>query len=248
MGPPQGLAEDIPYAYVGKRYDASSGLVYFGKRFYDPSLGRWLTPDPLGAVDHSNLYQYVFNNPLRYYDPNGESLGGYLLGLGEILLGGTIMAGGFALEVVTVGGFTFGLGVTTSTGAALMGLGIATTSYHAQDIKVSNISWKNANSSGSNFDSIYKSGSMDPTLPTNPNDPNNKEKKTPGNLQKQIEQGKAPKSVDRADRGRGPYEKDHLHFKDESALNSDGTWKHGNRELTRQEIEWLQKNGWNPPS
>jgi RHS repeat-associated protein len=141
----KGLREEIPYAYVGKRYDASSGLVYFGKRFYDPSLGRWLTPDPLGAVDHSNLYQYVFNNPYLYYDPNGESLGGYLLGLGEIVLGGTIMAGGFALEVVTVGGFTFGLGVTTSTGAALMGLGLTTTSYHAQDIKMPNISWKNTN-------------------------------------------------------------------------------------------------------
>lgn len=141
----KGLSADIPYAYVGKRYDAFSGLVYFGKRFYDPNLGRWLTPDPLGAVDHSNLYQYVFNNPFRYYDPNGESLSGYLLGLGEIILGGTIMAGGFALEVVTVGGFTFGLGVTTSTGAALMGLGLATTSYHAQDIKMPNISWKNIN-------------------------------------------------------------------------------------------------------
>lgn len=141
----KGLTEEIPYAYAGKRYDGSSGLVYFGKRFYDPNLGRWLIPDPLGAVDHSNLYQYVFNNPFKYYDPNGESLGGYLLGVGEMLLGGTIVAGGFALEVVTVGGFTFGLGVTTSTGMALMGLGLATTSYHAQDIKVPNISWKNTN-------------------------------------------------------------------------------------------------------
>ena len=44
------------------------------------------------------------------------------------------MAGGFALEVVTIGGFTIGLGVTTSTGAMLMGLGLATTTYHAQDI------------------------------------------------------------------------------------------------------------------
>ena len=81
-----------------------------------------------------------------------------------------------------------------------------------------------------------------------PEDPQNdkNEKKTPGNLQKQIEQGKAPKSVDRADKGRGPYEKDHLHFKDESALNSDGTWKHGERDLTREEINWLQKNGWTP--
>ena len=129
-----GLSWEIPYAYAGKRYDPKTGLIYFGKRYYDPSLRRWLTPDPIGPEDHSNLYQYVFNNPFRYQDPNGESVGGYLLGLGQIVLGGTIMAGGFALEVVTIGGFTFGLGLTTSTGAALMGLGIATTTYHAQDI------------------------------------------------------------------------------------------------------------------
>ena len=42
---------------------------------------------------------------------DGESIGGYFLGLGEIILGGTIIAGGFALEVVTVGRFTLGLGV-----------------------------------------------------------------------------------------------------------------------------------------
>lgn len=74
------------------------------------------------------------NNPFRYYDPNGESLGGYLLGLGEIALGATIMGSGFALEVVTVGGFTIGLGVTTGTGAVLIASGLAMTTYHAQDI------------------------------------------------------------------------------------------------------------------
>ena len=138
-----GLTDAIPYAYAGKRYDAKTGLIYFGKRYYDPELSRWLTPDPLGPIDHSNLYQYVFNNPFLYRDPYGESIGGYLLGLGEIILGGTILAGGFALEVVTIGGFTVGLGMTTSTGAALMGLGLATTTYHAQDIQSPNISWKN---------------------------------------------------------------------------------------------------------
>jgi len=140
-----GLSAEIPYAYEGKRYDAGSGLIYFGKRYYVPTLGRWLTPDPIGPIDHSNLYQYVFNNPYRFQDPNGESVGGYLLGLGEIMLGGTIFASGFALEVVTFGGFTFGLGVTTSTGVALMGIGLATTAYHAQDMKMPNISWKNMN-------------------------------------------------------------------------------------------------------
>ena len=55
------------------------------------------------------------------------------------------MASGFALEVVTVGGFTFGLGLTTSTGAALMGLGLATTSLHAQDMKTPTFVSKNTN-------------------------------------------------------------------------------------------------------
>ncbi|MEL7431105.1 MAG: hypothetical protein AAGI90_01050 [Chlamydiota bacterium] len=53
------------------------------------------------------------------------------------------MVGGFSLEVATVGGFTIGIGLTTSTGAALIGAGLATTTYHAQDIKFSDISWKN---------------------------------------------------------------------------------------------------------
>jgi len=48
--------------------------------------------------------------------------------MGEIILGGAIIASGFALEVVTIGGFTFGLGVTTTTGLGLMGLGATTMS------------------------------------------------------------------------------------------------------------------------
>ena len=46
--------------------------MYFGKRYYDPALGRWLTTDPAGFVDSANLYQYVFNNPFRYRDPDGQ--------------------------------------------------------------------------------------------------------------------------------------------------------------------------------
>lgn len=56
---------------ASKRLDQHTGLVQFGKRDYDPKLGRWLTPDPLGFADGPNLYAYVRNNPLILYDPYG---------------------------------------------------------------------------------------------------------------------------------------------------------------------------------
>ncbi len=72
------------------------------------------------------------------------------------------------------------------------------------------------------------------------------ERKKPGNMQKQVEKNQAPKSARRVDQGRRSHEKDHVHFEDGSALNVDGTWKHGNRKLTKAEVEWLLKNGWKP--
>ncbi len=61
----------FPWGFASKRYDPESGLIYFGKRYYAPSLGRWITPDPQGFQDGPNLYAYVHNNPLHYFDPYG---------------------------------------------------------------------------------------------------------------------------------------------------------------------------------
>jgi len=129
-----GLTSDIPYAYASKRYDSETNLIYFGKRYYDPSFRRWLTTDPKGPIDHSNLYQYVYNNPFYYQDPTGESIGGFLLGIGEIVLGGTLILTGGILEIATLGGYTVGFGVQTAAGAALIGHGLTLTSTHSQDI------------------------------------------------------------------------------------------------------------------
>lgn len=59
-----------PWRFAGKRQHAS-GLVNFGLRFYDPSLGRWITPDPAGFSDGFNLYSYLHNNPLNAFDRFG---------------------------------------------------------------------------------------------------------------------------------------------------------------------------------
>ncbi len=55
-----------------KRSDFESGLVYFGYRFYIPSLGRWLNRDPLQEQGGINLYGYVNGDPLGYVDPDGR--------------------------------------------------------------------------------------------------------------------------------------------------------------------------------
>lgn len=61
-----------PWRFASKRWDPELRVVYFGKRYYDPELGRWLEPDPAGFTDSVNLYQYVFNNPFSYSDPDGQ--------------------------------------------------------------------------------------------------------------------------------------------------------------------------------
>lgn len=60
-----------PYQYASKRLDPETSFIAFGLRYYDPSLGRWLTPDPAGYDDGPNLYAYVHNSPLLYYDQFG---------------------------------------------------------------------------------------------------------------------------------------------------------------------------------
>ncbi|MBL6448472.1 hypothetical protein JMN32_19320 [Fulvivirga sp. 29W222] len=59
------------YHFTGKERDNSTGLYYYGARYYAPWMGRWLNPDPGGPIDGLNLLAYVSNNPLKYTDPSG---------------------------------------------------------------------------------------------------------------------------------------------------------------------------------
>jgi RHS repeat-associated protein len=62
-----------PWTFSSKRFDQESGHIYYGRRYYDPLSGRWLTPDPLGFHDGMNLYAFVHNNPLNTIDLYGLS-------------------------------------------------------------------------------------------------------------------------------------------------------------------------------
>jgi RHS repeat-associated protein len=75
------------YQYTGKEKDAT-GLYYYGARYYDPQIGKFITRDLIkGRKSHSqtlNLYTYCLNNPIKYIDPAGLEAGDiYCEGTGE---------------------------------------------------------------------------------------------------------------------------------------------------------------------
>lgn len=76
FGEPVTLQEER-YLYTGKERDISTGLYYYGARYYDPETGRFMTRDPVSGKTHSpqslNHYSYCLNNPLKYIDPAGLS-------------------------------------------------------------------------------------------------------------------------------------------------------------------------------
>ncbi|MCA9639636.1 MAG: hypothetical protein KC492_03050 [Myxococcales bacterium] len=79
------------YRFTGKEEDVEVGLIYFGKRFLNPLLNRWISADPLavhGLGADPNLYAYVSGRVLQAVDP---------LGLEEKFgIVGTILGGGRA--------------------------------------------------------------------------------------------------------------------------------------------------------
>ena len=62
----------IPFGFAGGLYDPDTGLVRFGARDYDASVGRWTSKDPTrfggGLI---NVYGYVGNDPIDHVDTGG---------------------------------------------------------------------------------------------------------------------------------------------------------------------------------
>ncbi len=57
--------------YTGHRLDSETGLYYCLMRYYHPTLGRWMTRDPIGYGDGMSLYEYVGSSPITRVDPAG---------------------------------------------------------------------------------------------------------------------------------------------------------------------------------
>ncbi|MBD3330566.1 hypothetical protein GF354_03470 [Candidatus Peregrinibacteria bacterium] len=112
--------EESLYQFTGKEKDSNTGLIYFGARYYDPGIGRWIIADPainnfdIDLIEKYNLfsispYCYARNNPIIRIDENGY------IDKRKVIAGGISIVGG-----VTEG--LFGIGVSTATGVTGIGL------------------------------------------------------------------------------------------------------------------------------
>ena len=63
--------------FTGRERDDETGFLYYGARYYDPEIGRFIWLDSVvpgsGALPQGfNRHAYAFNNPIRYVDPDGH--------------------------------------------------------------------------------------------------------------------------------------------------------------------------------
>jgi RHS repeat-associated protein len=146
--------------FTGKELDSETGLYYFNARYYDPALGRFITPDDRigGAAsrhDPLNLYAYALNDPTGYIDPSGHdawsAIGTWFSQdvtnwfnrnwqeVVQFAVDGALIIAGVAVLATT----PFGGPASQVIGGALLGAGIGGLAYNiTQEIAHQPISWK----------------------------------------------------------------------------------------------------------
>lgn len=147
-----------PFGFAGGLYDPDTGLVRFGARDYDASVGRWVSKDPLRfGGGQANLFLYVEDDPINLTDPSGLMLpviaasaaigaatgfvGNALVqvaqkGWGCVDWGDAAISGGVGAIQGALAPLGGGLGLTALVGAGAGGLQyVATESSHGRELR-----------------------------------------------------------------------------------------------------------------
>ena len=265
---PSSTASEETHRFTGHERDRETSLDYMMARFYSPRMTRFLSVDPdsgSAAFERPqtwNRYSYTVNNPLRYIDPDGEDfldyLGGVANGLGSSMLfnlmriedppnedfaegqfiGDITAVATSVLEVVVGSGMETGGAYACLTGeGALVGVPAAAIGIivEAHGAASSVVATTNLMRSASN---------------RNQGGDSQKKPSSPGQMQKEVERGKAPKDVKRVEKGHTPGQEDHVHYKDGTSSTKSGKVhdKHkGEPKPSGKTKTWLEEHGWKTP-
>jgi RHS repeat-associated protein len=241
-------------------------LDYMHARYYDPNPGRFLSVDPsLGTPNKPqswNRYAYVRNNPIRFTDTDGREIyvwgvpdgavwnyfwhdfynraSGFanalasdmLLGQGRVDLNNTAYREAQVLgdaAAVAVGLVEIGEAFAGEVGGTLLDLSVVGLP-EGLALQAASTAVGLHGATTALMGGVHLMSSVN-------------------QMNHQVKAGQAPADVKRVERAKegGPGGKDHVHFKDGSALNRDGTWRHGYSKLTNAVKQWLASNGWQLP-
>jgi RHS repeat-associated protein len=109
------------FRFTGEALDPGTQLYYLRARYYDPTLGRFMTKDPFMGFDHSpsahlNRYTYAGGSPVNNFDPSGLSFFGTALNIAtdatvaavaSLSLAGTTIVGGYVDTANLIAGGKF---------------------------------------------------------------------------------------------------------------------------------------------
>jgi RHS repeat-associated protein len=123
-----------PFGFAGGIYDLDTQLTQFGARDYDAEIGRWTAKDPiLFAGGDTNLFGYVFNDPINFIDPIGEIVwAGAAYGFVSGAVGGYITGGASGFIIGGVAGAIVGFVNPLGSGAAGVFAGNVVASFTGQ--------------------------------------------------------------------------------------------------------------------
>lgn len=236
-----------PYKFGGKEFQHTHGLDLYDyhARQYDPATGLFTTMDPLcEKYYHISPYAYCMGNPVNAVDPDGRSPW-------TKLLKATVKVG---KQVAKKGGKALWEGATYAN--AVSDLMDDYNTLTDNEESVGNRIWAGVSlaseilpvSVGDVKDAgkLLRKVDFDDALMGKGTSNFIKSPKSMNQLKKDVERGRAPRNIDRFDSGKLTNEQDHVHFKKpKSALNKDGSWKHGEPfEIDNKTKEYLQENGW----
>ncbi len=117
------------FQFTGQYNEEDLGIYYFGARWFDPRLGRWLQPDFIVPNQYDPIswdrYAYGLNNPLNYIDPDGHCPLLISMGVGAAIGGmvGAISYFGSNMSSFDSGEYWTAVGAGAVTGA-LIGSGV----------------------------------------------------------------------------------------------------------------------------
>lgn len=118
---------DPPPLFLGQPLEVETGLLCLGRRFYDPRLGRFISPDRYVAgaflLDSWNRYLYAHNNPIRLSDPSGRFSfwDAFAISAMVHVVAGLVVAGFFTFGATWAGAAAVSAGFFSAAAGVTMG-------------------------------------------------------------------------------------------------------------------------------